>query len=71
MDQSRLARMYARTGAYSIADSLFRLALAKQRRYLPETHHVVRNTYAEMAERFRLEGKREEAERYARLAAPR
>ena len=71
MDQAWLARMYARNGAYPIADSLFRLALANQRRYLPETHHVVRSTYAEMAQRFRLEGKREEAERYARLAAPR
>ena len=54
-----------------MADSLFAVALATQRRYVPETHHVVRETYGLIAERYELEGNRAEAARYARLAQPR
>jgi tetratricopeptide (TPR) repeat protein len=71
VDLSRLARVYAHKGEYAAADSLFQVALANQARYVPETHPNVRGIYAVMAERFRLAGKRDEAERYARLAQPR
>jgi eukaryotic-like serine/threonine-protein kinase len=71
VDVSSLARVYARKGEYTVADSLFGLALANRRRYLPETHADVRETYRFMSERYRLEGKRSEAERYARMAQPR
>jgi eukaryotic-like serine/threonine-protein kinase len=71
IDVSRLARVYARQGDYAVADSLFRLALASQSRYVPDTHPDVRGIYGLMAERYRLEGKRAEAERFARQARPR
>ena len=70
VDLSLLARLYARKGEYTVADSLFRLALANRRRYVPETHADVRQMYRFMSERYRLEGKRGEAERYARMAQP-
>ena len=63
--------MYAHKGEYRVADSLFQVALANQKLYVPETHPNVRSIYAVMAERFRLSGNRAEAERYARLAQPR
>ena len=56
------------TTDYATADSLFRLALVNQRRYVPEGHSDIRDTYARMAERYRREGNDAEAQRYARLA---
>ena len=70
IDLGKLARVYARRGDYPTADSLFRAALANQRRYVPETHPDVREIYGEMAERYRLEGKPAAAARYAQLARP-
>lgn len=70
LDVSRLARIYARKREFSTADSLFRVALANQRRYVSDTHPDLRRTFGFMSERYRLEGKLEEAEQYARLAAP-
>jgi serine/threonine-protein kinase len=71
IDASGLARIYARKGDFVTADSLFTFALANLRRLLPETHHNVREVYGFMSERYRLEGKRVDAERYAQLAQPR
>jgi tetratricopeptide (TPR) repeat protein len=71
IDVSRLARAYARKGDYSAADSLFRVALASQTRYAPDPHPDVRAIYALMADRYRRQGNRGEAERFQRLAQPR
>jgi serine/threonine-protein kinase len=71
VDASGLARIYARKGDFASADSLFAIALATLRRLVPETHHDVRGVYAFMSERYRLEGKRSDAERYALMAQPR
>jgi len=71
IDASGLARMYARKGDYVMADSLFAVALTNLRRMVPERHHDVRDIYVLMSERYRLEGKRSEAERYAQLSLPR
>jgi eukaryotic-like serine/threonine-protein kinase len=71
VDLSRLARVHARKGEYGVADSLFRIALASHRRFVPDTHYDIRELYGLMSERYRLEGKRAEAEQYARLAQPR
>jgi serine/threonine-protein kinase len=70
LDLSRLARVYAHKHDFLTADSLFRAALASQRRYVSEPHHDIRQVYALMSERYQLEGNRVEAERYARLAQP-
>jgi tetratricopeptide (TPR) repeat protein len=71
IDLSKLARVHARKGDYAVADSLFRLALANQKRYVPETHVDVRRIYQLMAERYRLDGNVAEAARYAGLGQPR
>ena len=71
IDASGLARIYARKGEFATADSLFTFALGNQRRLVPDTHHDVRDIYGFMAERYRLEGKRSDAERYAQMAQPR
>ena len=71
IDLSRMARLYARTHDFRTADSLFRLALDNQRKYVPDDHYDVRNIYALMAERYGLEGNRNEQLRYARMAQPR
>ena len=68
IDLGRLARVYARKGDFSAADSLFRAALANQRRYVSETHYDVRAIFGFMSERYRLARRPVEAERYARLA---
>ena len=68
---SRLAQLYARKREFVTADSLFSAALVNQRRYVSETHYDVRAIFALMSERYALEGKRAEADRYARLAEPR
>ena len=70
IDLSKLGRVYALKGEYATADSLFREALANQRRYVPDTHPDVREIYGVMADRYRREGRRAEMERYARLAQP-
>jgi serine/threonine-protein kinase len=70
IDMGLLARVYARKHDFQTADSLFRAALANQRRYVSETHHDIRRIYSLMSERYQLEGNRVEAERYARLAQP-
>jgi tetratricopeptide (TPR) repeat protein len=70
IDVSGLARIYARKGDFRSADSLFTIALANMRRLVPETHHDLRDIYTFMSERYRLEGKRSDAERYAQLAQP-
>lgn len=70
IDMGRLARAYARKHDFAIADSLFGLALANQRLYVPETHYDVRRIFGFMSERYRLEHKGAEAERYAKLALP-
>ena len=70
IDLGRLARVYARKRDFPAADSLFRAALDNQLRYVAATHYDVRTIYGFMSERYRLEGKRAEAERYARLALP-
>ena len=71
IDMAGLARVYARKREFPMADSLFRAALANRRRYVPDTHYDVRTIFGFMSERYRLEGKPAEAERYARLAQPR
>ena len=71
IDASGLARMYARKGDYVMADSLFAVALTNLRRLVPERHHDVRDIYGFMSERYQLEGKRREADRYAELSRPR
>ena len=71
IDVARLAGEYAHKGDYVVADSLFRIALASQSRYVPDRHPDVRWMYGLMAERYRLAGKRAEAEQFARLAQPR
>lgn len=71
IDVARLAHVYARKGDYSIADSLYRVALASQARYVPTTHPDVRHIYRLMAERYRLDGKGHAAAAYDRLALPR
>ena len=71
IDMAKLARVYALKGRYATADSLFRAALANQRRYVPNTHPDVREIYGAMSERYRLEGRRGEARQYALLARPR
>jgi serine/threonine-protein kinase len=68
LDMGRLARVYARKRDFAAADSLFRAALANQRRYVSDTHYDVRAIYGFMAERYRLERKPAEAEQYARMA---
>jgi eukaryotic-like serine/threonine-protein kinase len=68
IDMGRLARVYARKRDFSAADSLFRAALANQRRYVSDTHYDIRTIYGFMSERYQLERKPAEAERYARLA---
>jgi tetratricopeptide (TPR) repeat protein len=68
IDMARLARVYARKRDFPAADSLFRAALANQRRYVSDTHYDVRTIYGFMSERYRLERKPVEAERYARMA---
>ncbi|MEP6495799.1 MAG: tetratricopeptide repeat protein [bacterium] len=70
LDQGLLARAYARSHQFVAADSVFRLALANQRRYVPETHIDIRRIFDMMSERYRLGGNHAEAERYARLAQP-
>ena len=70
LDLSRLARVYARKREFSVADSLFAVALANQRQYAPDTHYDVRAIFGFMSERYRLEGRRAEAEHFARLAGP-
>ena len=64
----RLARVYARKRDFSTADSLFRAALANQRLYVSDTHYDVRTIFGFMSERYRLDGKPGEADRYARMA---
>jgi len=71
IDLSRMARLYAHTRDFRTADSLFRLALDNQRKYVPDNHYDVRNIYTLMAERYGLEGNRSEQLRYARMAQPR
>jgi hypothetical protein len=71
LDLPLLARVYARKRDFPMADSLFQVALDNQRRYVPETHYDIRTVYGFMSERYRLEEKHAEAERYARLAQPR
>jgi serine/threonine protein kinase/tetratricopeptide (TPR) repeat protein len=68
IDMGRLARVYARKRDFSVADSLFRAALANQLQYVSETHYDVRTIYGFMSERYRLERRPAEAERYARMA---
>jgi len=68
IDMGRLARVYARKHDFAAADSLFRAALANQLRYVSETHYDVRTIYGFMSERYELERKPAEAERYARMA---
>jgi len=68
MDMGRLARVYARKHDFRAADSLFRAALANQRRFVSDTHYDVRAIFGFMSERYRLEGKPIEAKRYIRLA---
>jgi tetratricopeptide (TPR) repeat protein len=70
IDMGRLARVYARKRDFTAADSLFRAALANQLKYVSETHYDVRTIYGFMSERYRLERKPDEAERYARMAQP-
>ena len=70
IDMSRLARLYARKHDFATADSLFRVALANQRRYVSDTHYDIRAIFGLMSERYGLEGNRAEADRYARLAQP-
>jgi serine/threonine protein kinase len=70
LDAARLARVYARKRQFPAADSLFRVALANQRQYVSESHFDVRTIYGFMSERYRLEGVRAEAKRYAQLALP-
>jgi serine/threonine protein kinase len=70
LDVSRLARMYARKRDFSVADSLFRIALANQRQYDADTHYDTRAIFGFMSERYRLEGRQAEAEHFARLARP-
>jgi serine/threonine-protein kinase len=70
IDVARLAQVYARKREFATADSLFSVSLANQRRYVSETHYDVRAIYGLMSERYRLERKRVEADRYARLAQP-
>jgi serine/threonine-protein kinase len=71
LEVARLARVYARKREFPMADSLFRAALANERRYVPDTHFDTRAIFGFMAERYRLEGNSTEADRYARLAQPR
>ena len=54
---ARLARVYARKREFPMADSLFRAALANQRRYVPDTHYDMRTIFGFMSERYRLERK--------------
>jgi tetratricopeptide (TPR) repeat protein len=68
IDMGRLARVYARKRDFTAADSLFRAALANQLRYVSATHYDVRTIYGFMSERYRLERKPADAERYARMA---
>ncbi|HEY7393603.1 MAG TPA: hypothetical protein VH559_02085, partial [Gemmatimonadaceae bacterium] len=67
-DVAFLARVYARKHAFAIADSLFQVALANQRRYVADTHYDTRMIFGWMSERYRIEGRREEATRFALLA---
>ena len=71
VEVAKLAQIYARKGEYAVADSLFHRALANLAIYRPATHLDFRQVHGTMAERYRLEGKRAEAERYARLAQQR
>jgi tetratricopeptide (TPR) repeat protein len=71
IDLSKLARVYARKGDYATADSLFGQALANQRRYVPDTHPDVREIYRLISERYRLQGRQPDAQRYAVLSQPR
>ena len=68
LNVAMLARTYARKHAFAIADSLFQVALANQRRYVADTHYDTRMIFGWMSERYRIEGRREEAERFALLA---
>jgi serine/threonine-protein kinase len=68
IDVASLARLYARKGEYTTADSLFGAALANQRQYVPANHIDVRRIYQLMAERYRLEGKRADSQKYMQLA---
>jgi eukaryotic-like serine/threonine-protein kinase len=68
LDVSRLARVYARKHAFAIADSLFQVALANQRQYAADTHYDIRTIFGFMSERYRIEGRRDEAKRLALLA---
>jgi hypothetical protein len=70
LDVSRLARVYARQRDFPIADSLFQVALANQRQYAADTHYDIRAIFGFMSERYRLEGRRAEAEHFAQLARP-
>jgi hypothetical protein len=67
-DVAFLARVYARKHAFAIADSLFQVALANQRRHVADTHYDTRMIFGWMSERYRIEGRREEAARFALLA---
>jgi tetratricopeptide (TPR) repeat protein len=71
IDASGLARIYARKGDFAASDSLFAIALTNQLRLVPETHHNIREIYGFMAERYRLEGRRADAERYTLMSQPR
>lgn len=71
LDLGRLAWVYARKRDFTAADSLFRAALANQLTYVSPTHYDVRAIYGFISERYRLERKPAEAERYARMAQPR
>jgi serine/threonine-protein kinase len=71
IDLAKLAQVHARKGEYATADSLFGQALANQRRYVPDTHPDVREIYRLISERYRLEGRQPDAERYALLSRPR
>jgi hypothetical protein len=66
-----LLAAHARKHNFAMADSLFGVALASQRRYVADTHFDIRAIFGPMSERYRLEGNQVEAARYARLAHPR
>jgi hypothetical protein len=65
-----LSLVYRRAGRLAEAQEMVRQQHDIQRRFVPETHLDVREIYGDMAERYRLEGRDGEAEKYARVARP-
>jgi serine/threonine-protein kinase len=68
LDAALLARVFARKHAFATADSLFWVALTNQRQYAADTHYDIRRIFGLMSERYRIDGRRKEAERFAVLA---